>query len=132
MRVRRLRRPGDVGTETYEYDALGLVTAGSGDGQDWAFSCVGTSDPPRPDGVSDNTWDATAPAGLGSPAPGPSGSEAPPVTEDPASGKDLMGACWYAPGSGDFTSADTVQVSADPDPAAGNPFAYAGGRGSRR
>ncbi len=45
---------------------------------------------------------------------------------DPASGKDLMGARWYAPGSGDFTSADTVQVSPDPDPAAGNPFAYAG------
>ena len=44
---------------------------------------------------------------------------------DPASGKNLMGARWYAPGSGDFTSADTVQVSPDPDPAAGNPFAYA-------
>ena len=36
-----------------------------------------------------------------------------------------MGARWYDPGSGDFTSADTVQVSPDPDPAAGNPFAYA-------
>src|SRR6185437_3481890 len=44
---------------------------------------------------------------------------------DPASGKDLMGARWYAPSAGDFTSADTVQVSPDPDPAAGNPFAYA-------
>ena len=44
---------------------------------------------------------------------------------DPASGKDLMGACWYAPGSGDFISADTVQVSRDPDPVAGEPFAYA-------
>jgi len=44
---------------------------------------------------------------------------------DPASGKDLMGARWYAPTAGDFTSADTVQVSPDPDPAAGNPFAYA-------
>ena len=37
-----------------------------------------------------------------------------------------MGARWYNPGDGDFTSADTVSVSPDPDPAAGNPFAYAG------
>jgi RHS repeat-associated protein len=44
---------------------------------------------------------------------------------DPASGKDLMGARWYAPSAGDFTSADTVQVSPNPDPVAGNPFAYA-------
>jgi RHS repeat-associated protein len=44
---------------------------------------------------------------------------------DAASGKDLMGARWYNPGDGDFTSADTVSVSPDPDPAAGNPFAYA-------
>jgi RHS repeat-associated protein len=44
---------------------------------------------------------------------------------DPASGKDLMGARWYAPAAGDFTSADTVQVNPDPNPAAGNPFAYA-------
>jgi RHS repeat-associated protein len=44
---------------------------------------------------------------------------------DTASGKDLMGARWYDPGAGDFTSADTMQVSADPDPAAGDPFAYA-------
>ena len=36
-----------------------------------------------------------------------------------------MGARWYNPGDGDFTSADTVSVSPDPDPAAGNPFAYA-------
>jgi RHS repeat-associated protein len=44
---------------------------------------------------------------------------------DATSGKDLMGARWYNPGDGDFTSADTVTVSPDPDPAAGNPFAYA-------
>jgi RHS repeat-associated protein len=44
---------------------------------------------------------------------------------DTASGKDLMGARWYNPGDGDFTSADTVSVSPDPDSAAGNPFAYA-------
>jgi RHS repeat-associated protein len=44
---------------------------------------------------------------------------------DAASGKDLMGARWYDPGDGDFTSADTVSVSPDPDSAAGNPFAYA-------
>ena len=44
---------------------------------------------------------------------------------DPASGKALMGARWYSPGSGDFTSADTVHVSPEPDSAAGNPFAYA-------
>ena len=44
---------------------------------------------------------------------------------DPASGKDLMGARWYAPGSGGFTSADTIPQSPLPDPAAGNPYAYA-------
>src|SRR5580692_9640862 len=44
---------------------------------------------------------------------------------DAAAGKDLMGARWYDPGAGDFTSADTVAVSPDPDEAAGNPFAYA-------
>ena len=45
---------------------------------------------------------------------------------DPATGKNLMGARWYNPAAGDFTSADTVQVPAVPDEAAGNPFAYAG------
>ena len=44
---------------------------------------------------------------------------------DPATGKDLMGARWYAPSEGDFTSADTVQVDPVPDPAAASPFAYA-------
>jgi len=44
---------------------------------------------------------------------------------DAATGKNLMGARWYDPGTGDFTSADTVAVSPDPDEAAGNPFAYA-------
>jgi RHS repeat-associated protein len=44
---------------------------------------------------------------------------------DPAAGKALMGARRYDPGAGDFTSADTLQVSPDPDPVAGNPFAYA-------
>ena len=44
---------------------------------------------------------------------------------DPATGKDLMGARWYNPAAGDFTTADTVPQSPDPDPAAGNPFAYA-------
>ena len=44
---------------------------------------------------------------------------------DAAAGKDLMGARWYNPGAGDFTSRDTVTVAPDPDPAAGNPFAYA-------
>jgi RHS repeat-associated protein len=45
---------------------------------------------------------------------------------DPGTGKVLMGARWYSSSSGDFTSADTVQVSPVPDPAAGNPYAYAG------
>jgi RHS repeat-associated protein len=30
---------------------------------------------------------------------------------DTAAGKSLMGARWYDPGAGDFTSADTVQVN---------------------
>ncbi len=45
---------------------------------------------------------------------------------DAAAGKDLMGARWYDPSAGDFTSRDTVVVAPDPDPVAGNPFAYAG------
>lgn len=45
---------------------------------------------------------------------------------DTAAGKDLMGARWYDPAAGDFTSRDTVTVSPDPDSVAGNPFAYAG------
>ncbi|HET9082145.1 MAG TPA: LamG-like jellyroll fold domain-containing protein, partial [Trebonia sp.] len=46
---------------------------------------------------------------------------------DPATGKNLMGARWYSPGAGSFTSADTVPQSPLPDPAAGNPYAYAAG-----
>lgn len=45
---------------------------------------------------------------------------------DPATGKVAMGARWYDPSNGDFTSADTVQVSPVPDPAMADPFAYAG------
>ena len=45
---------------------------------------------------------------------------------DPATGKVAMGARWYTPSTGDFDSADTVQVSADPDPAMADPFAYVG------
>ena len=37
-----------------------------------------------------------------------------------------MGARWYTPSTGDFDSADTVQVNPDPDPAMADPFAYAG------
>ncbi len=44
---------------------------------------------------------------------------------DGATAKDLMGARWYDPSAGDFTSADSVQVDPVPDSAAGNPFAYA-------
>ena len=46
---------------------------------------------------------------------------------DPVSGKDLMGARWYNPAAGDFTSADTIHVSPVPDPAAADPFGYAAG-----
>ena len=37
-----------------------------------------------------------------------------------------MGARWYTPSTGDFDSADTVQVNPDPDSAMADPFAYAG------
>ena len=37
-----------------------------------------------------------------------------------------MGARWYNPAAGQFTSRDTTQVNPDPDSAAANPFAYAG------
>jgi RHS repeat-associated protein len=45
---------------------------------------------------------------------------------DPATQKVAMGARWYDPAAGDFTSADTVQVSPDPDPAMADPFGYVG------
>ena len=45
---------------------------------------------------------------------------------DSATGKDLMGARWYNPGTGGFTSADTIPQPPVPGAAAGNPFAYAG------
>ena len=45
---------------------------------------------------------------------------------DPATGKVAMGARWYTPSTGDFDSADTVQVNPDPDSAMADPFAYAG------
>ena len=44
---------------------------------------------------------------------------------DPATGKVQMGARWYSPGTGGFQDKDTVTVNPVPDPAAGNPFAYA-------
>jgi large repetitive protein len=45
---------------------------------------------------------------------------------DTSAGKSLMGARWYNPGAGNFTSADTVQVNPVPDSAQASPFAYAG------
>ena len=44
---------------------------------------------------------------------------------DPATSLVHMGARWYAPGTGQFTSKDTATVNPDPNPAAANPFAYA-------
>src|ERR1700730_8563986 len=45
---------------------------------------------------------------------------------DAPSGLVHMGARWYSPGTGQFTTRDTTQVNPVPDPAAANPFAYAG------
>jgi large repetitive protein len=44
---------------------------------------------------------------------------------DPSTGQVNMSARWYSPSSGQFTSADTVDNSATPDPANANPFGYA-------
>jgi large repetitive protein len=44
---------------------------------------------------------------------------------DSATGGVDMDARWYTPSSGQFTSADTVENSAAPDPANANPFGYA-------
>ena len=44
---------------------------------------------------------------------------------DPASRLVHMGARWYSPADGQFTSRDSVTVSSVPDEAAANPFAYA-------
>ena len=44
---------------------------------------------------------------------------------DPATSLVQMGARWYAPANGQFTSRDTTHVSPDPDPAGANPYAYA-------
>ena len=41
--------------------------------------------------------------------------------ERPGRGKDLMGARWYNPGAGDFTSADTVAGAPVPGPGRGQP-----------
>ena len=46
---------------------------------------------------------------------------------DPVTKKALMGARWYNPGTGQFTSRDTASNSPVPNSAAANPFAYAGG-----
>jgi RHS repeat-associated protein len=45
---------------------------------------------------------------------------------DAVTGKVSMGARWYSPGTGDFTSRDTATVSPVPDSADASPFAYAG------
>jgi RHS repeat-associated protein len=45
---------------------------------------------------------------------------------DPANAEVNMGARWYAPATGEFTTRDTAIVDPVPDPAAANPFAYAG------
>ena len=45
---------------------------------------------------------------------------------DPANGRVSMGARWYDPAAGQFTSRDTAKVNPDPDSAAANPFAYTG------
>jgi RHS repeat-associated protein len=45
---------------------------------------------------------------------------------DPASAGVNMGARWYSPATGDFTTRDTAIVDPVPDSAAANPFAYAG------
>jgi RHS repeat-associated protein len=45
---------------------------------------------------------------------------------DAASGRVHMGARWYDPAAGQFTSRDTAQVNPDPDSAAASPFAYTG------
>ncbi len=44
---------------------------------------------------------------------------------DSATSLVRMGARWYAPADGQFTSRDTTQVNPIPDPAAANPYAYA-------
>jgi RHS repeat-associated protein len=45
---------------------------------------------------------------------------------DPSTKLVHMGARWYSPATSQFTSKDTVTVNPVPDPAAANPFAYAG------
>jgi len=45
---------------------------------------------------------------------------------DPANSLVDMAARWYSPGTGEFTTRDTAIIDPVPDPAAANPFAYAG------
>ena len=45
---------------------------------------------------------------------------------DAANGRVHMGARWYDPAAGQFTSRDTAHVNPDPDSAAASPFAYTG------
>jgi RHS repeat-associated protein len=44
---------------------------------------------------------------------------------DPATSEAHMGARWYDPATGQFTSRDTAHVNPEPNSAAANPFAYA-------
>jgi len=44
---------------------------------------------------------------------------------DTATGKVAMGARWYSPATGNFTSRDTAQVAQSPASGAANPFGYA-------
>ena len=122
------------GTSTYAWDPSGSVLAGAGTAGGGTSGVQGLTDS-HGNLVGEFTPAATSISGskaydpwgnvtavTGTPV-GLLGFQS--AWSDAAAGKDLMGARWYDPAAGDFTSRDTVTVSPDPDPAAGNPFAYA-------
>ncbi|HEY6312254.1 MAG TPA: RHS repeat-associated core domain-containing protein [Streptosporangiaceae bacterium] len=120
------------GTSTYSWDPAGnltgISTAGSGV-LAWtdahtdlvgAFTATATA---LSGSAAYDPW-GTVTAASARPLPGTLGFQ----SEYTGTGSGLvhMGARWYNPASGAFTSRDTAVVDPAPDPAAANPFAYAG------
>jgi RHS repeat-associated protein len=120
------------GTSDYAYDPSGSLVAAQAGGAGYAT-------------LSDQHGDLTALFGVTSSTSGLAGSASysgyGTVTEsglmpqvgyqgdytDPATGLVMMGARWYDPATGSFTSNDTIAGSPLPSTVDGNPYAYTSG-----
>ncbi|MGD0557188.1 MAG: LamG-like jellyroll fold domain-containing protein, partial [Streptosporangiaceae bacterium] len=123
------------GTNTYTWDPSGTTLTGIGSSGGTSDGVLALTDQ-HGDVVADFTADSTSVTGSTAYDPwgdvtATSGTVSGDVGyqsewTDPATGKVSMGARWYTPSAGGFTSADTAQVNPVPDSAAANPYAYAG------